>query len=95
MKISEISITIVKPKNGLVAFTSFVLDDAIYLGSIAIMTRPQGGYRLVYPSKKVGERNLNIFFPLNRDFSKFIDESVMNQYQKLIGTKNGSVGTKQ
>lgn len=48
--ISEIQIIPVKPKNGLIGFASCVVNNQLYLGSIAIYTRPDGsGYRLVYP----------------------------------------------
>ena len=60
-RLSEIQIIPIKPQNGLVAFASFVLDGNLYLGSIGIVTRLNGGYRLVYPTKKVGDRSLNIF----------------------------------
>jgi len=42
-RLSEIQIIPIKPQNGLVGFASFVLDGSLYLGSIGIMTRPQGG----------------------------------------------------
>ncbi len=53
MSISEIQVIPIKPQDGLVAFVSFDLDNCLYLGSIDIITRPQGGYRLTYPTKKV------------------------------------------
>lgn len=54
MKISEITIQLIKPANGLVAFASVVLDDKIYLGSIRVHQRLDGsGYRLTYPTKKI------------------------------------------
>lgn len=84
MKISEIQIIPIKPQNGLVAFTSFVLDSSIYLGSIGILTRPEGGYRLVYPTKKVGIRNINIFHPINKEFSKSIEKEVIAKFEDVM-----------
>jgi len=46
----------VKPKKGLIAFCCFVMFEATYCCSVGIYTRPGGGYRLVYPTKKVNER---------------------------------------
>ena len=55
MEITEIQITPIKPKNGLVAFASIVLENNIHLGSIGIYTKLDGsGYRITYPTKKVG-----------------------------------------
>lgn len=83
-QITEIQIIPVKPHNGIVAFISFLLDDCLYLSSIALMTRPQGGYRLVYPTKKVGTRDINIFHPISRTFSQMIEKDVIREYEKVM-----------
>ena len=82
--ISEIQIVPVKPKEGLVAFASFVLDDKLYLGSIAIITRSEGGYRLLYPSKKIGiSHNINFFYPINKPFAKAIEAAVIKKFEEV------------
>jgi stage V sporulation protein G len=86
--VSEIQVTPIKPNNGLVAFVSFVLDNKLYLGSIGIMTRPEGGYRLVYPTKKVAERNINLFYPLNKMFAKEIEQAVISIYEEVMSNSN-------
>ena len=83
-RLSEIQIIPIKPQNGLVAFASFVLDSNLYLGSIGIMTRSNGGYRLVYPTKKVAEKNFNIFYPINRDFALAIEKEVVRQFEDVM-----------
>ena len=83
-RLSEIQIIPIKPQNGLVAFASFVLDESLYLGSIGIMTRPNGGYRLVYPTKKLADRNLNIFYPINREFALAIENEVVKQFEDVM-----------
>lgn len=82
--ITEISIVPVKPNNGLVAFASFVLNDSLYLGSVAIFTRPTGGYRLIYPSKTVGNRQINFFHPINREFAQFIEKAVICRFEEVM-----------
>lgn len=49
IKIDEINITLVQPKNDMVAFCSFVLNGAFFVGNVAIHKRFSGGYRLAYP----------------------------------------------
>jgi DNA-binding cell septation regulator SpoVG len=83
-RLSEIQIIPIRPQNGLVAFASFVLDKSLYLGSIAIMTRPNGGYRLVYPTKKVADRSLNIFYPISREFALAIENEVVKRFEKVM-----------
>ena len=84
LKISEIQIVPIKPQDGLVAFVSFVLDNSLYLGSIGIITRPEGGYRLVYPTKKVGSRNINIYHPINRSFAETIEKEVIGKFEDVM-----------
>ncbi len=83
-RLSEIQIIPVKPQNGLVAFASFVLDKSLYLGSIGIMARPNGGYRLVYPTKKVADRSLNLFYPINREFALAIEDEVVKRLEEVM-----------
>lgn len=84
MVISEIQIIPIKPQNGLVAFVSFVLENNLYVGSIGILTRPEGGYRLVYPTKKVGTRSMNIFHPINKEFSQSIEKEVISKFEDVM-----------
>ncbi len=82
-QISEIQIFPVKHINGLVALASIVFDNSIYLQSIGIFTRPSGGYRLVYPTKKTGDRSLNIFHPINRETADLIEAAVIGKFTKI------------
>jgi DNA-binding cell septation regulator SpoVG len=85
LKISEIEFIPVKPKKGLIGFASFVLDEKYYVSSVAIYTRLDGsGYRLVYPTKKVGEKNINIFHPINREVAEAIEEAVTKKVNELF-----------
>ena len=83
INITEIQIVPVKPRDGLVAFASFVLDDKLYLGSIAIFTRPDGAYRLLYPTKKVGERNIHVFYPIQKSFAVAIEVAVIKKFEEV------------
>lgn len=83
-QITEIQIIPIKPQNGIVAFASFLLDDGLYLSSIAIMTRPGSGHRLVYPTKKVGSRDINIFHPINKVFAQLVEEAVMKKFEEVM-----------
>jgi len=84
MEISEIQFVPVKPQGGLVAFASFVLNNCLYLGSIGIVTRPSGGYRLLYPSKKVLNQNFSIFHPITQQFGIDIERRILLEYEKVM-----------
>lgn len=83
-RISEIQIIPIKPQDGLVGFASFVLNENLYLGSIGIITRPEGGYRLVYPTKKVGIRNINLYHPINKNFAELIEKEVVKRFEDVM-----------
>lgn len=82
--ISEIEIVPVKPKDGLVAFVGFTLFNAIHCSSVAIFTKPDGGYRLSYPTKKVGEQNMPIFYPINKYIGEEITKHIVYRYEELM-----------
>jgi DNA-binding cell septation regulator SpoVG len=85
MKISEISIDLVKPKDGLVAFASLVIEDAIYLGNIGVIKRlEEESYRLVYPTRKVGEKNFNIYYPINKESGQVIEKAVNKRLKEVL-----------
>lgn len=83
-EISEIQIVPIKPQDGLVAFASFVLNNCLYLSSVGIITRPEGGYRLLYPTKKLGARSINIFHPINKDFAQIIEKEVISKFEDVM-----------
>jgi DNA-binding cell septation regulator SpoVG len=67
MQVTEVDISFTKPKDGLIAFASVVLDDQLYLSGIAIHSKLAGtGYRLTYPTRKVGEAQFSIFHPIRK-----------------------------
>jgi len=83
MKISEVSITPIKPQNGHIAFASIVIDGGMYLSSIAVYTKRDGTYRLLYPTKKLGERFVNLFHPISRETSKQIEDAIFKKCREI------------
>lgn len=86
--LSEIQIIPVKPKNGLVAFATCVVNDALYIGNIAVYTSPSNleGYRLVYPSKILPTgKEINCVHPINRETGECISRAILEVFKKLSG----------
>jgi len=81
MKITEIQILPIKPKDGLVAFASVVAEDSLYLGSIGVYTRIDG---TGYPTKKIGDKDINIYHPINKETSKAIEEAIITKMEKIF-----------
>lgn len=85
MIITEIQILPIKPSNGLVAFASIIFDNCLYLGSIGVYKRLDGiGYRITYPTKKIGNNNINIYHPINQETSKAIEKAIILRVEKLF-----------
>jgi len=72
-----------------VGFASFVLYEVMYCGSVGIFTRPNGGYRLVYPTRKVGERNIEVYYPINRHIGQVIEEVIVKKYEEVTKEEHG------
>lgn len=84
MKVSEIQVMPVTPKDGLVGFASVIINDSLYLGSIGIYTRPQGGYRLTYPTRNGPKGGFHVFRPINKDFGELIERLVITKFEELV-----------
>ncbi len=83
-QISEIQIIPVKPNNGLIAFCSFILFESLYCSSIAIYSRPDGSYRLVYPTKKLSGKDVSLFYPIKKEFSNSILKEVIQKFEDVM-----------
>ncbi|KKR18346.1 MAG: hypothetical protein UU65_C0002G0219 [candidate division CPR2 bacterium GW2011_GWC1_41_48] len=85
MKITEIQIIPIKANNGLVAFGSVVINDSLYLASIGIHKKRDGsGYRITYPTKKIGNKDMNIFHPINKETSKLIEDAIISKAKEIL-----------
>jgi len=86
--ISEIDILPVKPREGLVAFGSCVINHALYLSCIAIHTRPDGsGYRLVYPDRILPNgKRIQVFHPINRQTGDALERALIEKIRTLTQT---------
>jgi len=89
--ISEIQIIPVKPKEGLVAFASFIINDFLYIGNVGIYTslsRPEG-YRLVYPSKTLPNgKEINCVHPINKETGELISKAIIGKFKQIVSKAN-------
>lgn len=84
--VSEVQIIPVKPKGGLVAFASCVINGQFYVGDIAVYTRPDGqDYRLVYPCKVLPNgKRINCFHPINQPAGECLKKAVIDTYLEMV-----------
>lgn len=82
MNISRITIKKVVPKKGLVGFVSMVIDDWMQLGNIAIFTRlnSEGQIRLVFPQKKINNKDVMFIHPLDAAHYFELEKAVLDEF---------------
>lgn len=88
--VSEIQIVPVKPKEGLVAFASCVINESLYIGNIAVYTSTtrQEGYRLVYPTKILPNgKEINCVHPINKKAGDLISQAILRQFKTLVSKR--------
>lgn len=88
-KISQIHFTQVCPREGLIGFVNFVIDDLYAVGGVGVHTRlNKDGIRLLYPNKQLPNgNNVNLFYPLIKDVGNAIEEIIFDKLKHLGGLK--------
>ncbi|MGE4573293.1 septation protein SpoVG family protein [Parachlamydia sp.] len=86
MCITKVELLPIRPQNGLMAFACVEIDHQFYVNSIGVHKRRDGkGYRITYPTRKVGEQNLTIFHPTEPSLSKEIEEAICSKAEEVMG----------
>ena len=52
MKIKRVEIVPIRPFEGLIAFANVVLEEGLYLGSIGVHRKLDGGFKLLFQLEK-------------------------------------------
>ena len=88
LTVDEVEIYPVRPRGGLVAFASCVVNGCLYLGNIAIHTRPDGsGYRLVFPVKVLPNgKQIQCVHPITREAGDLILQVIIRKFEALIAS---------
>jgi DNA-binding cell septation regulator SpoVG len=84
MKIKKVEIIPIRPHEGLIAFASVILEEGFYLGSIGVHRKLDGGFRITFPTRKVGETNLCIYHPLTPEISKTFEQAICLKAAELF-----------
>ena len=92
LRISEIQIIPLKPKEGLVAFASCVINNALYIGSVAVYSSPstQSGFRLVYPVKVLPNgKEIHCVHPISKEAGELISKAIIKKFREVISKATG------
>ncbi len=86
--ISEIEFFPIIPKNGVICFCSFTYQNSLRIQDCAILTRPQGGYRLSFPIKKLANgKTIQSVYPINKKIGEQIEEIILINYENFLVKK--------
>jgi stage V sporulation protein G len=86
MAVKKVEIVPIKPQDGLLAFASVEIDDRLYIGSIGIHKRRDGrGFRITFPTRKVGDHQLTICHPITPTLSKEIESAITSKAEEVLG----------
>lgn len=89
-RVSEVQVTVIKPNDGLIAFASLVVDGQLYLSSIGVHSKLDGsGYRITYPTKRVGQQSVQIYHPISQELGSEIEQSVLGKIKEVMSKVNG------
>lgn len=84
MDITKVQVRKIVPKDGLVGFASFVIEDCLYIGNIGVFSRlNKDNFRLIFPEKKVNDKKIPIFYPLNTDFYYKLEDMVNEEIKNI------------
>ncbi len=87
IEVSEIQIIPIKPKEGLVAFASCVINNQFFIGNLTIHSSlsTSDGFRVVYPTKVLHNGvSLSIVYPINKETGVIIQRRLVEEYLKLV-----------
>ena len=89
MQVTEVEIVFVKSKDGMIGFASLVVDNQLYLSGIAIHRKLVGsGYRLTYPTRKVGEAQLSLFHPIRKPIGLAIERAIFDKLKNVVSKRD-------
>lgn len=88
LTVEEVELYPVKPRGGLVAFASCIVNGCLYLGNIAVHTRLDGtGYRLVFPVKVLPNgKEIQCVHPITREAGDLLLQAVISKFEALIAS---------
>jgi len=81
---------IIPTSTGLVCYVSFTYKNALRIHDCAIVTKPLGGYRILYPIKTLSNgRRISSVYPISKEVGKEIEDFLLLEYDKFVKEHKG------
>lgn len=81
MEITEVRIS--TSNDRIKAFVSITFDNLLVIHGIKILDGKKGVF-IAMPSKRSGEKFKDLVHPLNTEFRKHIQDTILNKYNKIL-----------
>lgn len=96
MKVTEVRLYQTQGKGRIVAYCSVTLDDVLVIRDCKIVQGEKEKF-FAFPSRKEGDKYIDIVFTLSRELRQAVGESVISEYTKkgIPSEKNQSNQAKQ
>ncbi len=91
LEISEIQVIPIKPLNGLVGFSSCVINNQFFVGNIGIYSSPSSpdGFRVTFPTKRLASgQAVDCFHPITKEAGRMVSKAIIKKYIELMGSFN-------
>ena len=89
MKVDNVKINLVAPRAGLIGFAAVVIDERLKLNGIAIHEKADcQGYRLTYPTRKAGQKDIYLFHPICPEASYLIEKAIFHELKTVLDKCN-------
>ncbi len=89
LRLSEIELVPVRPTAGLIGFAGLTLNQSLRLNGIAIYTRPGGGLRLVFPTRKLRNgTDIPLYFPISKEAGQLFEDALRTAFEQLLPTSS-------
>jgi DNA-binding cell septation regulator SpoVG len=93
ISVSDVQIFPIRPKNGLIAFASCIINGAIYIGNIALFTSFTNplGFRLAYPNKRLPNgQDTCCAHPITKEAGLAISKAIIEKYRQISTKSQGN-----
>ena len=90
MQVTEVNITLIKPKDSLIGFASVVVNNELFLSCIGIhrkLNNPDA-YRLTYPAKGSGVQQFQIFHPISKLATAEVEQAILDKLKDVMSKRN-------
>jgi DNA-binding cell septation regulator SpoVG len=91
IEITNIDIVPIRSREGLLGFASCYFCRNLFLGNIAVRKNRQGDYWILFPVKQVGNRNFEIFHPVNRAATTALEEAIIAKAKEIFEPNENQV----